>query len=85
VFYRNLISIVRSVNRRISGVEFLFVLLSQLESPLSMRSKSEKVKRNFENNFKKFSLLGKSARNPPFFLKKFFHFFIYAPLKNDSD
>ena len=74
MFYKNLISIVRSVNRRISGVEFLFVLLSQLESPLSMRSKFEKVKRKFENIFKKISDSGFFARNPPFFARKKFLF-----------
>ncbi len=30
-------------------------MLSQLESPLSMRSNSEKVKRNFKNNFQNIS------------------------------
>ena len=46
---------VRSVNRRISGVECLFVLLSQLESPLSMRLNFQNVKRIFKNNLKKIS------------------------------
>jgi len=74
VFYKNLISIVRSVNRRISGVEFLFVLLSQLESPLSMRSKSEKVKKKFKKNFKKILFSPQPRRNPPFL---FFYFFVF--------
>ena len=84
MFYKNLISIVRSVNRRISGVEFLFVLLSQLESPLSMRSKSEKVKKKFKKNSKKSYFHPKPAeiRHFYFFIFLFFYF-IGAQIDSD--
>ena len=49
-----------------------FVLLSQLESPLSMRSNSEKVKKKFKNNFKKIYHTLFYRRIPPFFYKKIF-------------
>ena len=83
MFYKNLISIVRSVNRRISGVEFLFVLLSQLESPLSICSNFRKVKRNFKKNLEK---IKKSSKTPEIrhFLFKLFLFFILFPYENDS-
>ena len=75
MFYRNLFLTVCSVNRRISGVEFLFYSLSQLESPLSMRLNFQKVKKKFENIFQKIYFFLKTAEIRTFFLFCFFNFF----------
>ena len=58
-----------------------FVLLSQLESPLSMRWKFGKVKQNLENNFKKNWKSGKNPRNPPKIILFFFFFIFNTPQK----
>ena len=57
-----------------------FRLLSQLESPHIICSNFQKVKRKFENIFKKISLAGFFARNPPFFILIFFHFLFCRPI-----
>ena len=75
MFYRNLFLTVCSVNRRISGVEFLFCSLSQLESPLSMRLNFQKVKKKFENIFQKIYFFLKTPEIRTFFLFCFFIFF----------
>ena len=72
------------------GLRF-FLICSQLESPHSMRTFFQKVKRFVRSNFKKIirhpNPIGKIARNQPFLLLKkfllFFNIFYLAP-KYDS-
>ena len=87
---RTLFPLVVPLTAEFQGLRF-FLICSQLESPHSMRTFFQKVKRFVRNNFKKIirhpNPIGKIARNQPFLLLKkfllFFNIFYLAP-KYDS-